>query len=185
MPSRQRLCRFINVKSGGHVGPELAKRFAEVVGDDQVCVCAVPCGADLHLPAASSRACASVQCSVQVFDLSKDKPDKVIKKLYDNLEGGIQQGDKHAQHVMDNLRVLACGGDGTVAWVVTAIKCAPLLHAQAAAARHTLSSLSPAGLLRRSLNLHPSPATAVIPLGTGNGARGAASLPHLAAGHAR
>ena len=61
---------------------------------------------------------------VQVFDLSKDKPDKVLRKLYDNLEDGVRKGDKHAQHVKDNLRVLACGGDGTVAWVVTSIKCA-------------------------------------------------------------
>ena len=58
-----------------------------------------------------------------MFDLSKDRPDKVLKTLYENLERGRQDGDKWAGHVKNNLRILACGGDGTVAWIVTAVKC--------------------------------------------------------------
>ena len=60
---------------------------------------------------------------MQVFDLSKDKPDKVLKRLYENLDKGVQAGEKWAGHVKNNLRILACGGDGTVAWIVTAVKC--------------------------------------------------------------
>ena len=58
-----------------------------------------------------------------MFDLSKDKPDKVLKRLYENLDQGMQANDKWAGHVKNNLRILACGGDGTVAWIVTAVKC--------------------------------------------------------------
>ena len=57
-----------------------------------------------------------------MFDLSKDKPDKVLKKLYSNLDDGAAKGDKWASHVKSNLRILACGGDGTVAWIVTTVK---------------------------------------------------------------
>ncbi|KAK9797760.1 hypothetical protein WJX73_008031 [Symbiochloris irregularis] len=103
---------FINGSSGGHVGPALSKKFSQVVG------------------------------SKQVFDLSKDKPNDVLAKLFDNLSKAEQAGDSRATGVRNHLRVLACGGDGTVAWVLTTIW---------------------------NLDLKPPPPVAVIPLGTGNG----------------
>lgn len=106
------LIMFINSSSGGHVGPTLAKKFAEVVGFDQV------------------------------FDLSKQKPGDVLSKLYENLSTAEQKGDQRASRVRHRLRVLACGGDGTVAWILTTIW---------------------------KLDLKPPPPVGVIPLGTGNG----------------
>lgn len=61
----------------------------------------------------------------QVFDLSKSGPKEGLE-LYAKVP---------------NLRILACGGDGTVGWILSVLD---------------------------QLKLHPQPAVAILPLGTGN-----------------
>ncbi|XP_051994699.1 diacylglycerol kinase zeta-like [Xyrauchen texanus] len=62
------------------------------------------------------------------------------RQVFDLSQGGPQEGLEMYRKV-HNLRILACGGDGTVGWI--------------------LSTLD-------QLQLNPSPAVAVLPLGTGN-----------------
>mmetsp|Transcript_9143 Transcript_9143/g.19598 ORF Transcript_9143/g.19598 Transcript_9143/m.19598 type:complete len:507 (+) Transcript_9143:45-1565(+) len=102
---------FINAKSGGLMGSDLA----------------------VSLNRALSRA--------QVFDLAKYRPDKVLKKLWENLDNATQNGDTKAAQYRANLRILVAGGDGTIAWVLGVI---------------------------RKLKLQPEPPVAMIPMGTGN-----------------
>lgn len=52
---------------------------------------------------------------MQVFDLSKHAPDKVLRQLWDNFTDG---GTSDADHLRTSLRILTAGGDGTVAWVL-------------------------------------------------------------------
>ncbi|DBA86900.1 hypothetical protein WJX79_000527 [Trebouxia sp. C0005] len=103
---------FINPKSGGQMGKSLLKLFGQVVG--------VP----------------------QVYQLPKQKPDKVLKKIWENLNAAIKQGDEKAHHIQNNMRVVAAGGDGTFSWLLQAIG---------------------------EIGILPKPPAAVIPLGTGNG----------------
>jgi hypothetical protein len=53
-----------------------------------------------------------------VFDLSKHKPDVVLRRLWSNLEAAIQAGDSAAKTYRERLRILVAGGDGTIAWWV-------------------------------------------------------------------
>ncbi|XP_041917099.1 diacylglycerol kinase zeta isoform X4 [Alosa sapidissima] len=62
------------------------------------------------------------------------------RQVFDLSQGGPKEGLEMYRKV-HNLRILACGGDGTVGWI--------------------LSTLD-------QLNLNPQPAVAVLPLGTGN-----------------
>jgi hypothetical protein len=77
---------------------------------------------------------------VQVFDLSQQRPDKVLKQLWENFAEQEAQGNARAGDVRKRLRILACGGDGTIAWILKVV---------------------------RDLNLRPAPAVAIMPLGTG------------------
>ncbi|GIL75862.1 hypothetical protein Vretimale_5572 [Volvox reticuliferus] len=106
------LC-FINARSGGHMGAYLALRLSQAVG------------------------------RVQVFDIGeKDyRPDKVLSRFYDNLRTLEAGGDPRAAIVRQRLRLLVCGGDGTIAWVMGVVK---------------------------KLKLQPEPPIAIMPLGTGN-----------------
>lgn len=102
---------FVNFKSGGRMGPALSFCFNRALS------------------------------KAQVFDLSQYRPNKVLQKIWDNFAEAEAAGDPNAKYYRDNLRILAAGGDGTVAWLMKTIK---------------------------DLNLQPPPPIAIMPLGTGN-----------------
>ncbi|WIA32111.1 hypothetical protein OEZ86_002962 [Tetradesmus obliquus] len=102
---------FINARSGGRVGPELAGVLARALGRSQV------------------------------FDVSEHRPDVVLRQIWANFEQQQQRGNPRASAVRRRLRILACGGDGTVAWILKVIA---------------------------QLDLQPQAAVAIMPLGTGN-----------------
>ena len=102
---------FINARSGGRAGPHLATVLAQAIG------------------------------SSQVFDLAQHRPEDVLERIWANLDAAEEAGDAHAATVRRHLRVLVCGGDGTIAWLLKAIA---------------------------QLRLSPPPAVAIMPLGTGN-----------------
>lgn len=76
----------------------------------------------------------------QVFDLSEYRPDRVLRQIWDNLQQQEELGNARAGLVRSRLRILACGGDGTIAWILKVIQ---------------------------QLDLQPHPAVAIMPLGTG------------------
>jgi diacylglycerol kinase (ATP) len=102
---------FINAKSGGHVGPHLAGILSRALG------------------------------TAQVFDVSKDRPGPVLATLWQNLKSSQDEGDERASVILENLRIVVAGGDGTATWVLGEIA---------------------------KLKLDPEPPLAVMPLGTGN-----------------
>ncbi|PNW80627.1 hypothetical protein CHLRE_07g325550v5 [Chlamydomonas reinhardtii] len=106
------LC-FVNARSGGRKGMELALALSRAIG------------------------------RVQVFDIAEkdQRPDRVLGRLYEVLRTREAAGDSQATLVRQRLRLLVCGGDGTIAWVMGVIK---------------------------KLRLQPEPPVAMIPLGTGN-----------------
>ena len=78
--------------------------------------------------------------TVQVFDISEYRPDKVLSRLFEALKAAEANGDVRARTVRQRLRILVCGGDGTITWVMGVIK---------------------------KLRLNPEPPVAIMPLGTG------------------
>lgn len=102
---------FVNSRSGGRAGSGLTLQFNRNLG------------------------------RAQVFDLSKDKPDKVLTRLWSNFDKAHRSGDNSARLYQQRLRILVAGGDGTIAWVLGVLK---------------------------TLDLQPMPPVAMIPMGTGN-----------------
>nr|XP_029120963.1 diacylglycerol kinase 5 isoform X3 [Elaeis guineensis] len=102
---------FINPKSGGQLGGDLIVTYRELLN------------------------------KVQVFDLSEEAPDKVLHKLYHNLEKLKSEGDNLAAEIQRRLRLIVAGGDGTANWLLGVV-C--------------------------DLKLDHPPPIATMPLGTGN-----------------
>jgi len=102
---------FINARSGGRAGPALATALSHALG------------------------------RAQVYDLTQHRPDRVLARIWHNLDAAEARGDPRAAATKRALRVVACGGDGTIAWILKSVA---------------------------SLGLSPAPPVAVVPLGTGN-----------------
>ncbi|CAD7697462.1 unnamed protein product [Ostreobium quekettii] len=107
------LIAFINPGSGGRVGEKLSSTLAKSLGAEQV-----------YNPVKSQQ-----------------NPVKVLRKIWDNLSDLEASGDPRGGEIKRRMKVAACGGDGTVAWVLGAVKAA---------------------------QLDPEPAVTIMPLGTGN-----------------
>jgi diacylglycerol kinase (ATP) len=73
--------------------------------------------------------------------LGENAPDKVLRTIYANLESLKKRGDEFAMKIMEKLRLIVAGGDGTAGWLLGVI-C--------------------------DLKLSHPPAIATVPLGTGN-----------------
>ncbi|CAN6457794.1 unnamed protein product [Victoria cruziana] len=102
---------FINSRSGGQLGGDLLKTYRALLN------------------------------SAQVFDLGEDAPDKVLHKLYGNLERLKASDDKFASVIEEKMKIIVAGGDGTAGWILGVV-C--------------------------DLKLAQSPPVATVPLGTGN-----------------
>ncbi|CAM8955852.1 unnamed protein product [Rhodiola kirilowii] len=102
---------FINSKSGGQLGGQLFATYRRV----------------LH--------------KHQVFDLSEERPDKVLGRIYANIERLKRSGDGLAFHIEQKLRIIVAGGDGTAGWLLGVVS---------------------------DLKLPKPPSIATVPLGTGN-----------------
>ncbi|KAG4968749.1 hypothetical protein JHK87_034400 [Glycine soja] len=102
---------FVNSRSGGQLGGELLKTYRALLNENQV------------------------------FDLGEEAPDKVLSRIYANLENLRLQGDHIAIQIMEKLRLIVAGGDGTAGWLLGVV-C--------------------------DLKLSHPPPIATVPLGTGN-----------------
>ncbi|XP_059449376.1 diacylglycerol kinase 5 [Corylus avellana] len=100
---------FVNSKSGGQLGGDLLVTFRSLLNENQV------------------------------FDLEKESPDKVLRRIYVNLEK--LNGDEFAVKIKERLRLIVAGGDGTAGWLLGVV-C--------------------------DLKLSHPPPIATVPLGTGN-----------------
>lgn len=102
---------FINSRSGGQIGPQLTRVLRQALG------------------------------AQQVFDLSKHNPERSLKTFYVNVAQAIANNSNESAKVNQRLRIVAAGGDGTVAWLLKTI---------------------------HDLDVPITPPVAVMPLGTGN-----------------
>lgn len=102
---------FINSKSGGQLGGNLL----------------VTCRALLN--------------KHQVFDLGLESPEKVLSRIYMNLEKLKLEGNEAAAKIQGTLKIIVAGGDGTAGWLLGVVS---------------------------DLKLPHPPAIATVPLGTGN-----------------
>uniref|UniRef100_A0A0D9V6I5 Diacylglycerol kinase n=1 Tax=Leersia perrieri TaxID=77586 RepID=A0A0D9V6I5_9ORYZ len=102
---------FINSKSGGQLGHDLIVTYRKLLNHSQV------------------------------FDLLEEAPDKVLHRLYGNLERLKRDGDSLAAEIHKRLRLIVAGGDGTAGWLLGVVS---------------------------DLKLVNPPPVATVPLGTGN-----------------
>ncbi|KAK8919036.1 Diacylglycerol kinase 5 [Platanthera zijinensis] len=102
---------FINSKSGGQLGSDLLETYRALLNKNQV------------------------------FDLGEEAPDKVLHRLYGNLERLKSIGDTNAAEIQSRLRLIVAGGDGTAGWLLGVVS---------------------------DLQLTNPPPIATVPLGTGN-----------------
>ncbi|XP_064982194.1 diacylglycerol kinase 1 isoform X2 [Musa acuminata AAA Group] len=79
---------FINTKSGGQLGSALLATYCNLLN------------------------------KLQVFNLKEEAPDKVLHKLYGNLEKLKSDGDHLAAEILNRLRLIVAGGDGTASWLL-------------------------------------------------------------------
>ncbi|RWR88092.1 Diacylglycerol kinase [Cinnamomum micranthum f. kanehirae] len=77
----------------------------------------------------------------QVFELGEEAPDKVLHRIYSNLEKLNSSGDVFAAEIRKRLRIIVAGGDGTASWLLGVVCDLKLAH---------------------------PPPIATVPLGTGN-----------------
>ena len=70
----------------------------------------------------------SLMGCLQVFLLPKQKPDEVLKKLWGNLHAAMKEGDHQAEQALHSLRLIAAGGDGTISWILQAVRCGQLVQ---------------------------------------------------------
>ncbi|XP_068644435.1 diacylglycerol kinase 1-like [Aristolochia californica] len=102
---------FINSRSGGQLGGDLLATYRGLLNKSQV------------------------------FDLGDEAPDKVLHKLYHNLETLKSCNDDFASEIQKRLKLIVAGGDGTASWLLGVVS---------------------------DLKLAPLPPIATVPLGTGN-----------------
>lgn len=136
---------FINSRSGGRAGPRLKEVLCHALGHTQVpplrllphhhhCPAVYTVRVNVSFdPAQSSflwhtaRLCRRPKCRalgrwwVQVYDLQDHRPGKVLRRIFDNLAQAEAAGDARASYFRRHLRILAAGGDGTVAWLLGTI----------------------------------------------------------------
>ncbi|XP_019089621.1 PREDICTED: diacylglycerol kinase 6-like [Camelina sativa] len=108
-PPESPILVFINSKSGGQLGAELILTYRTLLNDKQV------------------------------FDLEAETPDKVLQRIYLNLER--LKDDGFACKIRDKLKIIVAGGDGTAGWLLGVVS---------------------------DLKLSNPPPVATVPLGTGN-----------------
>ncbi|KAK4420496.1 Diacylglycerol kinase [Sesamum alatum] len=102
---------FINSRSGGQLGGDLLVTYRSILNTNQV------------------------------FDLGDEAPDKVLNRLFLNLQRLKNSGDQFALNLEKKLRIIVAGGDGTAGWLLGVVSDLKLAH---------------------------PPAIATVPLGTGN-----------------
>lgn len=58
-----------------------------------------------------------------MFEVGKEcKPQDVIQRIWENFEKAKKQGDAEAEKTQASIRLIACGGDGTIAWVLNSVR---------------------------------------------------------------